>query len=219
MKPAQSKFLIVAAITAAAGYAVCAIVPVASLLPQPAFAATNSGQLAQTAAQTSEEDVFLVAQAPEATPSTLPGGASSLQESYQDWQVSCVSQSGVKRCAMSQQQADARTRQRVVAIELAASAPGAATGALVMPFGLALDAGASIKVDDGAGVDGLRFSTCLPAGCVVPLTFDQNLLQALRAGTTLNVAATPSDGSQPVEFAISLKGFSAALDRTTALSQ
>ena len=50
--------------------------------------------------------------------STLPGGASSLQETYDDWQVVCGQQGGVKRCAMVQQQISKENRQRVLDIEL-----------------------------------------------------------------------------------------------------
>lgn len=198
----------------AAGGVALALVPFASLYSQQAFAAANAAPVAELALPRSEERPILLAQATDAVTSSLPGGASSLQESYQDWQVSCVSQGAEKRCALSQQQADPQSRQRVLAIELNAATSGRVSGALVLPFGLALDAGANIKVDDGMSVEGLRFQTCLPAGCVVPLDLDPALVDAMRAGSSLHVVASPADGSQPIAFAISLKGFSSALDRT-----
>ena len=215
MNFSRTGILFAGAFVAAAGCAAFALAPFLFLVQAYAAAgAEAAGDAAHPVAE--KDDMVLMAQA---TPSTLPGGASSLQEAFQDWQVSCISQGGVKRCAMSQQQADATSRQRVLAIELSATGTEAASGALVLPFGLSLDAGAGIKVDEGLGVDGLRFRTCLPAGCVVPLTLQQDLLAAMRAGTSLKVTATPADGSRPVEFAISLKGFSAALDRTVALAK
>lgn len=51
------------------------------------------------------------------SPSTLPGGASSLQESYDDWRVFCMEPTGQKICILSQQQIDGRTRQRILALE------------------------------------------------------------------------------------------------------
>ncbi|MBN9047563.1 MAG: invasion associated locus B family protein [Rhizobiales bacterium] len=54
----------------------------------------------------------------QATP-FLPGGASSLQETYQDWQVACRIANGTRLCAISQQQTQ-QNGQRVLAIELAA---------------------------------------------------------------------------------------------------
>ncbi len=35
---------------------------------------------------------------------TLPGGASSLQETYQDWHVACQVADNAKRCVLVQQQ-------------------------------------------------------------------------------------------------------------------
>ncbi len=48
---------------------------------------------------------------------SLPGGASSLQESYRDWRVTCRIAEATKRCALSQQQAR-QDGQRVLAIKL-----------------------------------------------------------------------------------------------------
>jgi len=103
--------------------------------------------------------------------STLPGGASSLQETYDDWQVVCGQQGGVKRCAMVQQQISKENRQRVLDIELW-PAGDKLQGALMLPFGLALDQGVTLQVDDAAPGQPLHFRTCLPGGCVVPLSFD-----------------------------------------------
>lgn len=53
------------------------------------------------------------AAAQEQKSSTLPGGASSLQETYQDWQVACVMVDKGRTCTMAQQQAR-KTGQRVL---------------------------------------------------------------------------------------------------------
>lgn len=153
----------------------------------------------------------------EGSASTLPGGASSLQETYQDWQVSCVQQQADKRCALSQQQRQ-RNGQNVLSIELTTIAEAAeADGILVLPFGLLLSNGATLQIDDATPGSALPFSTCLPAGCLVPLAFDGNMLAAMRKGTALNISAAASGTNQPVRLRVSLAGFSAALDRTAAL--
>lgn len=149
--------------------------------------------------------------------STLPGGASSLNETYRDWQVACVQQGTAKRCVLSQQQAQ-QNGQRVLAIELNAPAGNTVAGTLVLPFGLALASGVALQIDDKAAGQPLRFRTCLPAGCIVPVTFDAPTLTLLRAGTALKVKAT-ADGGQETLFSISLQGFAAALDRVAALSR
>jgi invasion protein IalB len=151
-----------------------------------------------------------------ATP--LPGGASSLNETYKDWQVSCAQQGAVKRCSMSQQQANQQSRQRVLAIEINAVTAAKVEGLLVLPFGLVLDAGAKLQIDDGGIGQPIRFSTCLPAGCLIPLSFDAATVVNLRKGTALKVVAT-ADGGAATPFSISLQGFGTALDRIAALAR
>jgi invasion protein IalB len=148
----------------------------------------------------------------------LPGGASSLQETYQDWLVACVVADAGKRCAMSQQQSQ-QNGQRVLAIELVPGPEGRVNGALVLPFGVALEAGATLQIDDQAPWAPGRFSTCLPVGCILPVSFDDASVQSLRRGNALNVNLSLIGSSEPVTLSISLKGFSVALDRTTSLSE
>jgi invasion protein IalB len=89
-------------------------------------------------------------------------------------------------------------------------------GNLVLPFGLLLDAGVALQIDDGQPRDPLRFSTCLPAGCLVPLSFDAETVAALRAGTALRIKAQDTDKKE-VTLSVSLKGLAAALDRLKVL--
>lgn len=145
---------------------------------------------------------------------TFPGGAQSVNESFQDWRVSCTIQGGAKRCAISQQQADSRTRQRILAVELQPKADKA-EGILFLPFGLALEKGVNLQLGE-APLASLRFSTCLPQGCVVPLNFDAKALAAVKKAATLRVEAT-NDAGRPQNFSISLKGFGPALDRAASL--
>jgi len=150
--------------------------------------------------------------------STLPGGASSLQETYQDWSVSCVQQGAGKRCVLTQVQ-NQQNGQRVLAIELNAPAGNKVTGSAILPFGLALASGVILQVDDeAASAPSLAFRTCLPGGCIVPLSFDAPAIVALRAGAALQLKAVSDDGRE-IPFSISLKGFSTALDRVNTLSR
>ena len=151
------------------------------------------------------------------TPSGLPGGASSLNETYQDWRVACVQQAAEKRCALSQVQTQ-QNGQRVLAIELGARTGDVVSGTLVLPFGLALDAGVTLHVDENAPMEPLRFRTCMPGGCLVSISFDAPAVVALRAGAALKATAV-ADGGTNAQFSISLSGFAAALDRVVALSR
>ena len=148
----------------------------------------------------------------------LPGGANSLQEAHGDWRVACSQPSGQKVCTLSQQLMDKDTHQRILAIELGAPASNQVEGTLVLPFGLALDKGITLQVDESAAGPMLRFRTCLPAGCIVTATFDVKTIAALKAGTTLTVRAT-GDNAQEIPFTISLRGFASAIERTAALAR
>ena len=149
----------------------------------------------------------------------LPGGASSLNETHGDWRVHCTAPEGAVRCAISQTQVQGENRQRVLAVELTAADDGAAAnGALVLPFGLKLENGVSLAIDEAAPFQNLRFSTCLPAGCLVPLSFDGDAMAALRAGTTLAIKAAANDGGQEVALSVSLRGFTSALARAAELT-
>ncbi|MBC2886910.1 invasion associated locus B family protein [Ochrobactrum sp. CM-21-5] len=147
--------------------------------------------------------------------SQLPGGASSLQENYETWSLSCQSAPQTV-CAISQQQAQ-RNGQRVLAIELQHGAKDGLSGNLVLPFGLLLDAGVVLQVDEEKPREPVRFLTCLPAGCVARLNFDPDMADALRSGTLLKIKVQDTDQKEML-LSVSLKGFAAALDRLKALS-
>lgn len=163
-----------------------------------------------------------VAQAPvvgqaAAASATLPGGASSLNETYKEWRVACAQQGGAKRCILSQTQMQP-SGQRVLAIELNALAGSSVAGVLVLPFGLSLDAGVAFQIDEKLTVQPMRFRTCLPSGCLVAISFDAPMVMALRTGTALKIKAT-ADGGTAAPFSISLQGFATALDRAAMLSR
>lgn len=147
----------------------------------------------------------------------LPGGASSLTETYGDWRVACQLVEATKHCVMSQQQLR-QDGQRVVTIELQTGPDAALMGHLVLPFGLQLDAGATLQVDEQPAMAPLSFHTCLPAGCVVRVSFNTEALTALRAGTALQVATRTADTGRDFLISVSLNGFTAALERVMSLS-
>jgi len=138
--------------------------------------------------------------------SLLPGGASALSETHGDWTVNCQATVTTKTCTLSHQQFNKQSGQRLLAIELA------------LPFGLALSNGITLEVDDKKLDGSLQFSTCQMVGCLVPVSFDGDVMPLLKAGTTLKINAVAADTQQPVNFTISLNGFGSALARTAALS-
>jgi invasion protein IalB len=148
--------------------------------------------------------------------SQLPGGAQSITETYQDWQMVCGQPQGVKQCAVAQQQTDSKSGQRILGVELRPQGDKA-EGILLLPFGLTLDKGVALRIGEAEIAAGLRFKTCLIAGCVVPLSFDAKTVSVLRKAAAFSVSAF-GDADQPMTFSVSLKGFSPAFDRAAALA-
>jgi invasion protein IalB len=106
----------------------------------------------------------------------------------------------------------------VLAIELRKDGNDALPGNLIQPFGLLLNGGAFLKIDGGQQGKPLRFSTCMPVGCLVPLSFDADSIANLRVGTVLCVKVQSAD-TKEVALSVSLKGFSAAFDRLLVLGK
>jgi len=149
----------------------------------------------------------------------LPGGANSLNETHGNWTVACSAPEGEARCTILQNQVSGENRQRLLAVELRATEGGSkAEGMLVLPFGLSLEDGVALYIDEAEALPPLRFSTCLPLGCLVPLDLDADVVSALRAGGALVVQVVASETGQEISFSISLTGFTSALARIAELS-
>jgi invasion protein IalB len=161
---------------------------------------------------------FFCASQPAAAAS-LPGGASSLVETYDDWGVACQMMTNAPACVVRQVQTNNQTNQTVLTAEIGKAADGKYQGALLLPLGLALTQGAQLKIDDAAVGSPLAFSTCLPQGCLVPLAFDADTVTKLRGGKVLNVTVSAINQPKPLTFAVSLKGFSGALNRVAELTK
>jgi invasion protein IalB len=170
--------------------------------------------------------LFMVGAASAQTPSTPASAAvappagvatatpTSLQETYDNWVVTCVTRDGKKVCSLIQQQSDKNSGQRIVAAEVTSASP--LEGTLLLPFGIAVSQPLALELDGTAFGAPIPFRTCLPSGCLVPLKLDAASLGRLKSGTTLTLKAN-ADGGQPVTFALPLKGFSAGLDRLAVL--
>jgi invasion protein IalB len=156
-----------------------------------------------------------LAQAPE----TLPGGASSVQETHGAWTVSCRLVEGRKVCGVSQVRTNQQTGQRSFAIELQPPRDGKIEGVLIMPFGLALGQGVKLTLDDKALGQTTPFSTCFPNGCLAPVSLPTSATDAMKKAKTMAVTAMPFDRIEPVVFAITLDGFAQALGRVAELAK
>lgn len=145
----------------------------------------------------------------------LPNGATALQETYQDWRLSCVVQNNARTCTLLQDQSQ-QNGQRLLAVEIR-SGSGGAFATLLLPFGILLDAGITPQIDGQAQLPLLHFRTCLPTGCVAEFPIDAATLQKLRAGSSLKLQVTTAAETK-LTFPISLRGLAAALDRMASLA-
>lgn len=149
----------------------------------------------------------------------LPGGASSLVETYDDWGVVCQAVGNATSCVVRQVQSNNQTKQMVLTAEIGKTPDGKLNGVLLLPLGLSLAQGAQLKIGDAA-LGGVRpFSTCLLQGCLVPLAITDDVIAKLRTGSNVTIAVTAASPAQPLTFTISLKGFSNALNRVNELTK
>lgn len=187
------------------------------LAPRPV--ARPPAKPAQPVAQAPAASAAPSVSQPAASAATLPNGASAINETYGDWTVDCRIAEGRRLCVLLQSQGNSQTGQRVFAIELRAPKDGRAEGTILFPFGMKLENGAVLRLDDKDLGQGLRFSTCLAQGCLLPVSFPKIATDAMKAGKALTVAALNLSNAEPVLFNVSLTGFGAALDRVAQIDK
>jgi len=74
----------------------------------------------------------------------------------------------------------------------------------VLPFGLALNQGITLAIDEQETTVALGFSTCLPAGCLVPIGFATESMEAIGAASRLNITATISDSGDSITLTVNM---------------
>jgi invasion protein IalB len=149
----------------------------------------------------------------------LPNGASSINETYGDWIVDCRLVEGQKQCLLMQAQGNNQTKQRLFEIQLHAPKDGKTEGTILMPFGLKLDNGAVLTLDDKDLGQTLRFSTCMPQGCLMPVSFPAATVDSMKKAKTLGVASLNLGNGEVVAFKVPLEGFAAATARVSELGK
>jgi invasion protein IalB len=146
----------------------------------------------------------------------LPNGASLIREIYGNWIVDCRLPDGQKNCWLLPIQSISQTNQRRFAVEIQMLRDGTMEGTILLPFGLKLDSGAIAKLDDKVLDPGLRFLTCAPVGCLLPVSLPAIAVDAIKRGKMLTVDSRSLD-DEVVTFNASLDGFAAATARIVEL--
>ena len=147
---------------------------------------------------------------------TLPGGATSLRETYGDWAVSCTLPEGRRVCTLTQVQTDPQSKQRTLTFEVAKADAKSVSGVIALPFGFSLSQGVRVQIDDGATSPPLLFEVCLSAGCIVPFTLEGDSLAKLRTGKQIKITGVAGESGKPVTLNVALKGFAPGLARLQA---
>jgi invasion protein IalB len=96
---------------------------------------------------------------------------------------------------------------------------GKTEGTILMPFGLKLDSGALLTLDNKDFGAALRFSTCTPEGCLLPVLFPAASIEAMKKAKTLAVASLNLSSGEVVAFKLSLDGFAPAIARIVELGK
>lgn len=176
-----------------------------------ALALAGSGAAAQ--------DTARPAPPPEPAPPavTFAGGASAITEIHRDWTVNCNVQGTARACLISQSLSNTANGQRLFTIELRVAAENRVEGGMLLPFGLNLNAGVSLALDDKPFGDKIAFTTCTQQGCFAPFAVEGASFAALQSGNTMKVGALSGANGEPVIFAVSLSGFTSAMNRAVAL--
>ena len=149
------------------------------------------------------------------------GGVGALPERYQDWQVVCQPKDGAEgqhmQCFARQQALDTHTHSRVMSIRLEPDGVQV-RGLATVPFGLDLVRGLTLTNASQPVGDSYSFSTCLPTGCLVPLSFDDQQWSSLLKEKKAVFTAMTFSG-QPMKLFFSTRGLAQALQRVRVLTQ
>ncbi|PLP58277.1 invasion associated locus B family protein [Mesorhizobium loti] len=158
--------------------------------------------------------------AEEAKPNAKPADAKAAEAKQPEgnpWVVNCASGgSGTDlECQASQNLTESKTGQRVLTLTVRRQADnGSLAMLLALPHGLFLPAGASYQIDAGnKAAVAIQTSDQNGAYAAIPLT--PELLTGLKSGTMLNIGME-SVTRKPVTIPVSLKGFTAAVDKLQA---
>lgn len=167
---------------------------------------------------------------------------SSLQEVYQDWIVTCrkndkEAETPESLCQMAQELRDKKSGQLIFSLVLPGKPlPSGANAVVVAPFGLDLSKGVTLSLleqvpsDDADNETGFTarmvdpttqaaFRTCVPSGCLSHITLDKDMKDAFRARSRALVSMVSIDPIRSINVPLSLRGFTAAERRLSALAK
>lgn len=130
-------------------------------------------------------------------------------QNYGDWEVVCGnSPEGVEICALEQELKD-ESDQAVARVSIVRSKNDDIIASVKVPLLVNLQAGLGLGVD-GQLVSTTRFFSCDAEGCASLIKLDEEKLERLRKGNTLNIGVYLAD--QEVNVTASLTGITRGLN-------
>lgn len=157
------------------------------------------------------EAVVAAANAQESTPAPQPIQVAPPGDNPQPWTVNCTSQ-GVNAdlvCTMTQVLVQSQTNQRLVGATVFRPDPsGGAVMRINLPHGIKLPEGVDVWID-GRAPTKYVIGIADQNGSYADVPLDGDLLVALQGGNQLHLGIITGAGER-IDFALSLKGFTAA---------
>lgn len=146
-----------------------------------------------------------------------PAPAAEPEKPANAWVVNCsTGGSGTLQCQMSQNLTESKTGQRVLTVTIRKEPKdGSLAMLLALPHGLFLPAGATYQIDGGEKV-AVAIQTSDQNGAYAAVPMNAEIIAALKAGTNLNIGME-SVTRKPVTIPVTLAGFTAAIDKLTAI--
>jgi invasion protein IalB len=132
---------------------------------------------------------------------------------FDSWRVMCNVPGGApSKCRMFQNVVLKETREPILQFIIGYSGQASPfpIGLFIVPLGIHLPSGVTLKVDGGQAYQ-LSVEVCLPQGCQIRFGFDKNFLDLFKKGSKATVSFFSGGNRQPYNVPVSLKGFSAAL--------
>ena len=136
-----------------------------------------------------------------------------------DWAVRCYPMQSASPCDMFQQQNDAKSQQRILALSIA-YIPHLDRHAIQIsvPLGVAVPPGVIIHTASFSSPS-MPYRRCDRGGCYVEMLIDNSTIDQLsHGGDTAMVKITADDGKN-YDLKLSLNGFAAAHDSMTELAR
>jgi len=190
----------------------------ALLMPVALFAQSTE---TETEAQegTSIEDQLSLGEEADPEPQV---GQTYIAEDIGDWEIRCIKTAeGEEPCQMYQLMSDSEGSPvaEISIFRLAEGSRAVAGATIVVPLETSLQQQVTMQVDDGQARR-YPFAFCNPVGCMSRVGLVQDEIDAFKRGNEATLTIVPALApDQKVGLTMSLKGFTAAYDKASVVTQ